>query len=85
MKFLILKDEERWQSPRCERGEQKEEQVFKRNLWPFWVALPEHPLLFRSASGREEQTVRSEAGSGEEMDEDEYETIDKVGGEKSVN
>jgi len=32
----------------------------------------------RSGSGREERTVRSEAGSGEEMDEDEYETIDKA-------
>ena len=29
--------------------------------------------------------MRSEAGSGEEMDEDEYETIDKVGVKKSMN
>jgi len=39
----------------------------------------------RSGSGREGRLGRSEAGSGEEMDEDEYETIDKVGGEKSIN
>jgi len=32
----------------------------------------------RSGSGREERLARSDAGSGVEMDEEEYETIDKA-------
>ena len=44
-------------------------------------------LIFspRSGSGREERLARSDAGSGVEMDEEEYETIDKVGEEKLIN
>ena len=51
-----------------------------------WVT-PDENCIFspRSGSGREERLARSDAGSGVEMDEEEYETIDKVGEEKLIN
>ena len=68
----------------------KEESKRRNRCFIFWLINLKDTLQFvdyeppqrkslifspRSGSGREE---RSEAGSGEEMDEDEYETIDKV-------